>query len=133
MAVTHINMDIIRLDELLAPERLAFGALIGVALTTGPPGGPPMEDLLEQLAQQLGRDEFWAMVEEANGVVTGPEHAHELATKVDRKPVQVLIYRVVAELAMVGSICADEMVILDELRRLWSLEEHSVGSAYRDG
>ncbi|MBW2458595.1 MAG: hypothetical protein JRI68_29115 [Deltaproteobacteria bacterium] len=130
--MTHLDTNILRLDELLPHERLAFGGLIGVVLTTGPPGGPAVEELLDELAEKLGRDEFWAIVEEANAAVTGPERAHELATQVKRTPVQVLIYRVVAEVAMVGSICPDEMVVLDELRRLWGLEERHVSSAYRD-
>ncbi|RLB53761.1 MAG: hypothetical protein DRI90_20855 [Deltaproteobacteria bacterium] len=130
--MVYRGSDIINLGDLLLHERLAFGALIGVVLTTGPPGGPAVKQMLEQLAAELGADEFWAIVDEANAVSTGPDHAHELATEVKRRPVQVLIYTAVAELAMPGSICPDEMAVLDELRRLWGLEERGVSSVYRD-
>jgi len=130
---TYRDTDLLRLDELLPHERLAFGALIGVVLTTGPHGGAAEEQALAALATELGEELFWAMVDEANATVTSLQQAHHLATQVERGPAQALIYTTVAELAMPGSICPEEMVVLDELRRLWGLEERGLSSAYRDG
>lgn len=118
----------------LAPqEQLALGALIRMVLTADGTVSVVEREVMDVLAKDLGPDAFWSMFDEAAAVVTGPEHARELASKVERRPAQVFIYMTVAELGMAGSVTRDQMMVLESLRLMWGIEERRVSSAYRDG
>ena len=104
-------------------ERLALGSLMQLVLLHGDGVGDAANETLQALADDLGQGLFWQILDEAREEVVGSGEAHALAGKVIRKPARELIFAVVSELAMAGSITQNEMAIIDELRRLWDIHE----------
>jgi hypothetical protein len=119
--VTYRDNHALTIADLKLDEQLAFGTLLRRVMIDNLDRQAEAQ-LLDALATELGEDEFWIMIDRAVEEMETPDQAHALATGVKRRSVQSLIYAVVAEVAMVGTMSAGQMAILDELQRMWGIE-----------
>jgi len=111
-----------KLDDMNATERMALGTL--VRKMVGIDGEYSAEEAanLEQVAEELGKDDFWHLIRDAGQEDLSDQSLQARAKAVEREEVQKTIYRTLFGIATAGSIVASEGDLLDWLAEAWGLE-----------
>ena len=111
-----------KLKEMTDAEQMALGTL--VRKMVGIDGEFSSEEAasLEQVATDLGTDDFWQLIQSAGQQDLGDHALKARATAVDRPEVQKAIYATLFGVAAAGTIVATESTLLDWLAEAWGLE-----------
>lgn len=114
-----------KIADMTKDEREAFGALLRLVTRldgsfTSDEGGT-----LDELADQLGRDELWGLVETANLRDRDEAEVRELAAGVKRREVQETMHHALYTLAIQDILGERERELLDWLAETWGLDQQS--------
>lgn len=77
---------------------------------------------LDVIAEQLGTEQFWALLDMAEREPLDVEALRACASRVLRKPAQETIYGALLDIAIAGTIVSSESEVLDWLIGFWGLE-----------
>lgn len=110
------------LEDLTDDETLAFGALLRAMVSMDGKFSDEEKAMFKVLGDELGAEDFRALLDRASKEVQGPAQILELADNVTRQKARELIYYGVNATAMAGGVTGPEQGLLDELKRKWGLE-----------
>jgi len=110
------------LDDLNDDEKLAFGALLRAMVSMDGTYSTEEKAVFKVLAEDLGEEPFWAMLDRASKEVTSPAKILELAKGVDRREARELLFYGINATAHAGAVKEPEAALLGELRTMWGLE-----------
>lgn len=107
-----------KLEDLTPEERSAMASLVRLIVRVDGQYAPEERARLNDLATQLGEDEFWAILQSKEDTLPFKQCVQD----VERQEVQELIFEVVMTLAMAGTIERGEVVLLEKLAEGWGIE-----------
>jgi len=110
------------IDDLNDEEWLVLGGLVRLLVRADGTVSTEEREHLEDIAEQLGADDFWTAIERAQIELPDPSSVKTRARDVERRPAQEIIYGVLMDLAMAGTILSSESDILDWLAQTWGIE-----------
>jgi hypothetical protein len=110
------------IDDLNDEEWLVLGGLVRLLVRADGSVSAEERAHLEDIAEQLGADDFWTAVERAQIELPDAQAVKVRAQGVERRPAQEIIYGVLMDLAMTGAILGAESDILDWLAQQWGIE-----------
>ena len=111
-----------KLSEMTERERETLATLVRLMVgADGRLSGEESSDL-QQVAQELGEDDFWALVRNTHGETYEREAVQADARQIERKDVQEQIYGVLFTLAAEGAIMGDEARLLDWVAETWKID-----------
>lgn len=110
------------LDDLNDDEQLAFGALLRAMVSMDGKYSDEEKAVFKVLAEDLGSEVFWAMLDRAAQEVTDPAQILELAKGVERAEARELLFYGINATAQAGEVAKPEAALLAELRAMWGLE-----------
>jgi len=116
--MAYRDSGIQQLTDLREHEQLAFAALVRLMVRLGGPATDQLSQQLSELAASLGEELFW---ERIDGSDENDDATEELARKVKRQGARELIFGVLYQVAIPGSIVAAQTQLLDWLCDAWSL------------
>jgi uncharacterized tellurite resistance protein B-like protein len=117
------------LDDLTDEEKLAFGALLRAMVSLDGTYSGEEKAMFKVLADDLGDEAFWAMLERASKEVKDAGQLLALADEVTRPQARELLFYGVNATAQAGGVAEPEGQLLDELRAKWGLERDASDSA----
>ena len=111
-----------KLSDMTEPERHALGSLVRVTVGVEGEYLPDEYAALDQAAEELGKEDFWELVERSGREQHTEEIVKAQARAVERQEARETIYGVLFNLAAAGSIVREEGKLLDWLAGAWELE-----------
>ncbi len=110
-----------KLNQMTDSERQALGSLVRVIVGVDGRYSPAESAALDQVAEELGADEFWQLVDRTSHEHHTEEIVKDQARAVERAEARETIYGVLFNVAAAGSIDGDEGKLLDWLAGAWDL------------
>jgi len=110
------------LDDLTDDEQLAFGALLRAMVSMDGTYSDEEKAMFKVLAEELGTEAFWAMLERASKEVKDAGQILALADDVTRPEARELLFYGLYATAQAGGVGKQETALLDELRGKWDLK-----------
>jgi hypothetical protein len=111
------------LDDLTDEEKLAFGALLRAMVSLDGTYSGEEKAMFKVLADDLGDEAFWAMLERASKEVKDAGQVLALADEVTRPEARELLYYGLYATAQAGGVGEREEALLGELRDKWELHK----------
>lgn len=119
MAYREPELSLRTLPEI---EAIAFAALVRAVVAADGRIDDEEREALQHIAVEYGEDAFWALMDRAASHMDGPDAVQALALRVERLEARALIYGVVLDLAIAGSIQPSEDAILGWLTGAWGIQ-----------
>lgn len=110
------------LDDLTDDEQLAFGALLRAMVSLDGEFSDKEKAMFRVLADELGHDAFWAMLDRASKEVKDARRTLALADGVTRPEARELLFYGLFATAKAGGEAKQEQALLEELRAKWDLK-----------
>ena len=111
-----------KLSDMTDVEQSALGNLVRLMLRLHTEAASEESDVLREAAAELGEDEFWELMRQANLEQRTEDRVREQAAAIERKDVQERIYGLLFSIAVTGSIIPQESELLKWLSTTWELE-----------
>ena len=103
------------------PEIVVLARLMHLVVELDDDTSPEESDELVLVARQVGEEGFWSAYEAA--ITPSPNDIADIATQVERRPAQELMYGLLEEVAVSDGESESEGTVLEVLRHAWSLED----------